>query len=205
MLQNWSGPVEQSYLGIGLRFSAIALLSTNALLAIFWKEITSLLNRGDLGKLEELFNKTILSIYIFTSLIVVLTLPWTSLLIDILLGDQYNNGLHNIYSFALPSTSILGSNHEHFLICCRMYKTTIRYWMCVFMLFSLISCYVILSPDLYFIRGFQLNSIGVAVNIVVCNLIFTNVSLYYIYKNLIGISYSLFNSLYSLYYYLLSF
>ena len=101
MLQNWSGSVEQSYLGIGLRFSAIALLSTNALLAIFWKEITSLFSRGELGKLEELFNKTILSIYIFTSLIVVLTLPWTSLLIDILLGDQYSNGFYTIFILLL--------------------------------------------------------------------------------------------------------
>ena len=182
MLQNWSGSVEQSYLGIGLRFSAIALLSTNALLAIFWKEITSLFSRGELGKLEELFNKTILSIYIFTSLIVVLTLPWTSLLIDILLGDQYSNGFYTIFILLLyPVHQCLGQITSTFLYAveCTKLQSVIG---CVFMLFSLISCYIILSPDLYFIRGFQLNSIGVAVNIVVCNLLFTNISLYYIYK-----------------------
>ena len=96
MLQNWFGSIEQSYFGIGLRFSGIALLATSALLAIFWKEVAVLHEKGDFNLLEELFNKTTFGLYIFTSIIVALILPWSSSIVEIFLGDEYSDGILTI-------------------------------------------------------------------------------------------------------------
>jgi len=184
MLQNWSGSVEQSYFGIGLRFSGIALLATSALLAIFWKEVAVLYKKGEFNLLEELFNKTILGLYIFTSIIVALILPWSSSIVEIFLGDEYSDGILTITILLIyPVHQCIGQITGSFLYAIEYTKLQSLIG-CIFMITSLFSCYILLSPNNHLFGGVQLGSFGLAINVVVINFIFTNITLYYIYKNL---------------------
>ena len=184
MLQNWSGSIEQAYFGIGLRFSGIALLATTALLAIFWKEVAVLHKKGDFNLLEELFNKTTLGLYIFTSIIVALILPWSSFIVEIFLGDEYSDGILTITILLIyPVHQCIGQITGSFLYAIEYTKLQSLIG-CIFMITSLLSCYILLSPNNLLLGGLKLGSVGLAINVVFMNIIFTNITLYYIYKKL---------------------
>ena len=182
MLQNWSGSVEQSYLGIGLRFSSIALLSTSALLSIFWKEVAVLYENNDLEKLEQIFSKTISSMYLITSIAVVFILPWSSSIINICLGSEYSEGILTITLLLLyPVHQCIGQITGSFLYAVEYTKLQ-SVIGCIFMLTSLLGYYIVLSPTFFSFEGFRLGSVGLACNIILMNIIFSNISLFYIYK-----------------------
>ena len=123
-----------------------------------------------------------MGLYFLTSLIVALVLPWLPTIIQLFLGEEYTDGIFTIILlFMYPVHQCIGQIAGSFLYAVEFTKPQSLIG-CIFMLTSLLSSYILLSPINISFFGYNLGSVGLAVNIVVMNFIFTNISLFYIYN-----------------------
>jgi O-antigen/teichoic acid export membrane protein len=89
MLQKWGGSNEQAFYTISYQFATISLIGTTSVLKIFWKEIAEAHQNSDQEKVRILFMKIMRGLYFLGAVSAGALIPWTSEIINIMLGEQY--------------------------------------------------------------------------------------------------------------------
>jgi len=56
LLQNFGGSAQQGYYAIGVRFSAMSLIATTAMLQVFWKEIAEANAQANMDRVRHLYS-----------------------------------------------------------------------------------------------------------------------------------------------------
>jgi len=176
MLQKWGGSVEQSYFAAAMQISGVVLLITTAILRIFWKEIAEANKSGDLDYVRFLYLKTFRLVYFAGCSFVGLLVPWTDEIVYLLLGEEYVDGsIALMIMLFYPVHQALGQ------INAAMYYATENVVPHIaigsfFMLLGLGASYFALAPQDAYIPGMSLGASGLAVKMVLIQVICVNVS-----------------------------
>ena len=182
MLQHWSGSTEQAYFGLAMRVSSIALLATNSLVKVFWKESALLAKEGKYNELFSIYKKSSSFLLAVSIFFVAAVHPFTEELIIYTLGHSYLGGFESMAVLLFyPIHQTLGQ-----LIGTLMYATeqTIAYSTIssIFMLVSIFSTCILLAPETFFIPGLHLGSLGLSIKVVILNILSVNVLNFYMCK-----------------------
>lgn len=180
MLQSFSGSVHQAYFGLAMRISSIGLLATTSLLKVFWKEGSELKGTRDFENLYKLLHQSLFFLYSVSCLIVSIFLPISDFLIYYLLGEEYMDGKLTFFILLFyPIHQTVGQVLGTFLY---SNELTRPYSLIssIIMVINLIATYFILAPNSFFVPGFGCNSVGLALKVVIFNIISTNILYHYI-------------------------
>lgn len=89
LLQHYSGAVAQGYFALGMQISLIGLLVTTALQNIFWREVAELQGSGNETRIRSVYIKTSRALLFTATVPIAFLIPWTSQIIEIILGQKY--------------------------------------------------------------------------------------------------------------------
>jgi O-antigen/teichoic acid export membrane protein len=180
MLQSFSGSEHQAYFGLAMRISSIGLLATTSLLKVFWKEGAELKETKDFPKLHKLLHQALFFLYLFSFLIVSILLPITDYLVYYLLGEQYLHGHLTFFILLLyPIHQSVGQVLGTFVYSNELTKPY-SILSSIITVINMVVTYFILAPNSFFIPGLGFNSVGLALKVVLLNIISTNILYHYI-------------------------
>lgn len=180
MLQNFGGAEEQGFYAIGYQFAVISLLATTSILQIFWKEIAEAQEQKNIERVGMLYHKVSGSLFMVGAIMSGFLIPWSGEIVDVVLGKAYTAAaLALAIMFLYPVHQSMGQ-----IIGTMFYATgkTKPYAVIgmAFMLISIPVSYIVLAPADARIPGFGLGSTGMAVKMVVLQLIGVNVLAWWI-------------------------
>jgi len=180
MLQHWGGASEQAYYAVALQFSSIALIATTSILRIFWKEIAEAKHQGDEEKVKKLYQKASRGLYFFGALLAGGMIPWSNEIISLVLGPTYSSGAFTLMlMFLYPVHQSMGQIGSTMLYATENTRLYVNIGLVV-MSISLIVVYFMLAPKDAFISGFGMASQGLALKMVVIQLISVNIIAWFI-------------------------
>ena len=182
MLQHWGGPSEQAYYAVAHQFAAVALLATTSILRIFWKEIAEAKHQGDKEKVKLLYQKVSKGLYFVGALTAGGLLPWAAEIITLLLGDVYADGIFTLMLMILyPVHQSIGQISGTMLLATEHTRIHVNIGY-VFLVTSIVAAYFMLAPESMAVPGLGLNSQGLALKMVIMQLIQVNVLAWFIAK-----------------------
>lgn len=180
MLQHWGGKSEQAYFSVALTFSSIALLATTSTLNIFWKEISEASHKNDEARVALLYQKFKHILFFSATFISCALIPWHKEIIKILVGESYNAGALSFMIMCLyPIHQTIGQVDGTLMYSTGETKLKMRITIW-FTIGSLLFTYLSLAPKTAFIPGLGLASIGMAIKMVLFQLICVNIINYII-------------------------
>ena len=183
-LQFVGGATEQGYYAIGHRFSAMALVATTSILQVFWKEISEAYDQNNFAKAANLYRNIQKKFFFVVAIFSVFFILNINEIISLFLGELYIDAaiplalmfLHTIFqSSGQISSTVLYSIGK---------TKTVSVSGIIFMLVSMITTYLFLAPDEFLIPGFDLGSKGLALKMVICNILVVNFYEYFSSKYL---------------------
>ncbi|VVB88564.1 Polysaccharide biosynthesis protein [uncultured archaeon] len=180
MLQNYSGSVEQGYYSIGSQFATISLLATTSILQIFWKEIAEAHERQDVERVKMLYSKVSRSLFMLGAIISGFLIPWSKEIINVTLGTAYAAAVPALaIMFLYPVHQSIGQivGTMYFAIGKTRPYSIIGV---VFMLISIPVTYFVIAPTEAFIPGLALGSTGMAIKMVILQLIGVDISAWWL-------------------------
>jgi O-antigen/teichoic acid export membrane protein len=178
LLQNYGGKVQQAFYSIGAQFSAVALLATSSILQVFWKEIAEAHHRGDHARTRLLYERISRGMFLVSAVVACFFMPWSGDVLRIVLGGPYVAGtttlaimlLYPIHqSMGLISTTTLNATERT--------RTPARVGT-VFMLVGMSITYWVLAPKDSAVPGLALGSVGLALKVIVLQIVHMNVLAY---------------------------
>lgn len=92
MLQIWGGNAEQSYYAIASNIMIIVTVVVVSIIRILWKEIAEAYHQGNIDLVKSLYQTTNRTIYLCAAFFIGASLPWTSEILNILVGSDYSAG-----------------------------------------------------------------------------------------------------------------
>jgi O-antigen/teichoic acid export membrane protein len=170
MLQEWGGAEEQAYHGIGLQFAAIPMIFTASVLKIFWKEIAEAKHLGDMQKLEYLYYRATRSLFFIGAIFAGLLSPWSREIILLFLGNEYLAGIIPLMLMLIyPVHQSFGQLASAMLFATENTKIQVILGM-IFATVGILVTFILLSPQ----AGFQLAAIGLALKLIVVQILEVN-------------------------------
>lgn len=175
LLQHYGGSVQQAYYSVGAQFSAIALLATTSILQIFWKEMAEAHHNGDAAKTRYLYHRVSHLLFFVGAMIAGYFLPFTGILLTRILGSPYAGGTLTLaVMFLYPIHQSMGQISSTMLYATERVSTQVMIASC-FMILSIIVTYFVLATSSARIPGLGLGSIGLALKMVVLQIIQVNI------------------------------
>lgn len=191
MLQNWGGSKQQAYYSIANHIAAVSLLATTSILRILWKEISEAKQKGDVQRIKFLYKKATRMLYFFGAFLAGGLIPWSYEIINILLGGEY---IGAVLTFSImifyPLHQSLGQINGTMLYATEKTRALSIIGLS-FLSSSIIVSYMFLAPETLIVPGLNLGSEGLAIKMVVMQLIFVNIMGYSVAK-LIGFKFDWF-------------
>ena len=191
MLQNWGGSKQQAYYSIANHIAAVSLLATTSILRILWKEISEAKQKGDVQRIKFLYKKATRMLYFFGAFLAGGLIPWSYEIINILLGGEYMGA---VLTFSImifyPLHQSLGQINGTMLYATEKTRALSIIGLS-FLSSSIIVSYMFLAPETSIVPGLNLGSEGLAIKMVVMQLIFVNIMGYAVAK-LIGFKFDWF-------------
>ncbi len=176
LLQNFGGGQQQGLYAIGHRFSMVTLLATSSMLAIFWKEIAEALENKNMERLKSLYRRISRFLYTLCALLIGFLVPWSSELIRVFLGPEYQAGvrvLEVMFIFSVHAT--LGQVNGAMLLATSKTRALLMLGA-IFMGASIPISYWVQAPADALIAGLELGALGMALKVTVLNIMRVNVT-----------------------------
>ncbi|MDG1973787.1 MAG: hypothetical protein P8I26_01975 [Flavobacteriaceae bacterium] len=182
MLQTWGGSEHQAYFGIANQYAAIVLLATVSIIKPFWKEIAEANKKKDFKLVKKLYQNSTRLLF-FVSLIVSLPLlPYADDILFISLGDSYAEGSMTFTIMLLyPIHQSIGQINGTMFYATEKTRPYVI-GNIIFMIFSILFTIIVLAPKNFLIPGLSLGSEGVALKLVLLQLIQVNIFSWYLSK-----------------------
>ena len=182
LLQIFGGSIEQGYYAVGLRFSSIILIVTTSITQIFWKEISDLIEKKEDLKVAILYEKTSQIFFVTSMILSAFLIANTNEIILVTLGENFEpaiipTSLMFFYSVHqswgnLTGTMLLSTENTKMLSKIGIYH----------MVLSMFFLYFLIAPNSTLIPGLELGSLGVALKMVLGNIVFVNFSAFFVAK-----------------------
>lgn len=180
LLQIYGGGVQQAYYAVGAQFSGIALIATSSILSIFWKEIAEAHHRGDRARVGKLYRKVSRLLFLVGAMIAGFLIPWSEPLLRLMLGAAYAGGAMTMaIMFLYPVHQSMGQIGGTMLLATERVSLQVIIGI-VFMVVSMAVTYLVLAPGNATVPGLGLAAGGLALKMVVMQLIQVNVIAYII-------------------------
>lgn len=174
LLQHYGGSNEQAYYAVAKQFSIISFIATTSILRILWKEVAEANEQGNNTKVQFLYERTHRILCVFGATISCFLIPWTSEIIQFLLGEEYA-GASVVLALMLIATiyQSLGQVNSVMYFSIELIRHYVIIGM-IIMLVSLIISYLFLAPSNAVIPGLGLASTGLAMKMVILQFIAVN-------------------------------
>lgn len=174
LLQNFGGAAEQGYYGIGYQFAIVSLLATTSLLNIFWKEIAEAKENQDQERIQSLYKKVCRFLFMTGAVLSGFLIPWSEEIIRLCLGSSYLAGSSTLAIMLFyPIHQSLGQITGTLLMASSRTKTVAALQSAVLVVSIPIS-YLVLAPPDAWVPGLGLGSQGLALKMVVLQIIGVN-------------------------------
>ncbi|MDD2806178.1 MAG: lipopolysaccharide biosynthesis protein [Elusimicrobiales bacterium] len=183
MLQRFGGAIQQGFYQVSYQFASISVLATASILNIFWKETAEAVRRKDMARVERLFRKVSRSLYFFGALLSGFLIPWSGEIVRVFLGGNYASAVSVLaLMFLYPVHQALGQIATTLLLAVEKTRQYFYISLAV-MLFSFPAAYFLLAPPAWAVPGLGLGAIGLALKMVLVNIVSVNLILWVIAKN----------------------
>lgn len=180
LLQNYGGSVEQAYYAVGAQISAVSLIATTSILRIFWKEIAEVHHQGDHARTGMLYQKVSRLLFLVGAVIAGYFIPWSEALLQKIPGAAYAGGATTLaIMFLYPVHQSMGQIGGTMLYATERVSLQVITGI-VFMIASMGVTYLVLAPKDAAVPGLGLASEGLAIKMVVMQLIQVNIVAYII-------------------------
>lgn len=180
MLQAFGGPAQQGYFAFGSQFAAVSLLATSSILSVFWKEIADAIGRGDRPRVRMLHWRVTRSLYVVSAWLSCALIPHSREILHWTAGPAYEAGaLALALLLLIPVHQSLGQIQGAFLFAS---EDTRAYAMIgiATMIASIPLAYAMLAPRAGSIPGLGLGAVGLALKMIVLQLVSVNVQGWFI-------------------------
>ncbi len=178
LLQRFGGAEQQGFFAVGQQFSNIALIATTSILKVFWKEIAEAQGRQDNQRTQHLFTSISRGLFFAAAWISCLLIPYSREILSWTVGSGYELAwLCLAIMFLYPVHQALGQIHGTFFLA----RSDTRSHACIGLFMMVISIpvtYFVLAPGL--LGGLGLGAVGLAVKMVMLQLIGVNLQAYVI-------------------------
>jgi O-antigen/teichoic acid export membrane protein len=183
LLQHYGGSIEQAYYHIAVQFALVSLLATTTIINILWKEVAEANENGDKQKIYQLYDKVIHILYVFSAIVSGFLIPWTSEILLLLFGSAYVDGVIVMSIMLLyPIHQSLGQIVGVMFMALEMTKDYVVI-NSVILLSGMVFSYLILAPSNAIVPGFGLASTGLALKMVLLQIIGVNLSMWWLAKS----------------------
>lgn len=182
LLQFFGGPKQQGYFSVGQQFAAISLLATTSVLRVFWKEVAEARQQNDHARTRRLYESASRGLFFLAAWVSCMLIPFSR---DILLwtvGPSYQVAwLAFACLLVYPIYQTIGQLQGVFFYA----SSDTGYYAkvgLVIMALSLPLTYIMLAPRTAAIRGLGLGALGVALKMLVVQIVGVNLQAYVISK-----------------------
>lgn len=180
LLQRFGGAVQQGFYSIGLRFSSICLIATTSMLSVFWKEIADASESGNKERLYYLYIKISRGLYFIGAVGVCFLIPFSREILVFLLGEKYEMGWPCVtIMFLFPAHQALGQINGTYFYATAQTRLYSKIGI-IMMILSIPITYFVLASRSSIVPGLDLGSLGMALKIVVLQIIGVNLYIYFI-------------------------
>jgi O-antigen/teichoic acid export membrane protein len=182
LLQRFGGAVQQGFYSVGLRFSAICLIATTSMLKVFWKEIAEANELGNKERLHYLYTKISRGLCFVGAAGACFLIPFSREILVFFLGPKYEAGwLCLAIMFLFPiHQSLVQINGVY---CKATAQTKLRSKMgIIMMIISIPVTYFVLASSSNIIPGLGLGSVGLALKMVILQIVAANILAYFVCK-----------------------
>jgi len=180
MLQSWGGAIEQSYYAIAKQFGVVVFLATSSILNIAWKEVAEAYQKGNIRQVERLYKTISHGLYLVGALIAGYLIPWASEILQLTVGDGYIAGA-TVFMVMLfyPIHQSMGQVGGMMLYATS--RTRLKAILGIVTMFvGITTSYFMMSPIDSVIPGFGMGSKGLALKMVVVQVVEVNLLAWFI-------------------------
>jgi len=182
-LQLIGGSVQQGYFGLSDRLGSLAFIFTSAMTPLITREFAHAYEENDIQRTRYLFNRIKIFLFIATVTGCFLSIQSKNV-IGIVGGNAFKNAFIPISIMALyPIHQTFGQLSAALLLATGRTKIYSNIGIST-MLLSLPFTYILLAPKDYLIPGLNLGATGLAIKMVILQVIATNIQLYFNMKYL---------------------
>ena len=180
MLQTWAGSKEQAYFSVAQQISGISLLITASLIRLFWKEIAEAFHNGDMQSVRNIYINTKKNMFFVSAFIAAGAMPWGEEILLLLFGSEYVLAGTVFVSMMFYSIhQSIGQLEGAFVMASGHTKIGMLFNMLMTPMGPLVS-FLLLSPGLLNMPGLNLGATGLAIKLIIFQLISVNVLSYLI-------------------------
>jgi len=183
LLQHYGGSIEQAYYSVAVQFSLVSLMATTSILKILWKEVAEANENGDKQKIYQVYDKATHILFVFSAVVSGFLIPWANEILTLLFGSAYVGGVVVMSIMLLyPIHQSLGQIVGVMFMALEMTKVYVII-NSVILISGIITAYFILAPSDAIVPGFGLASNGLALKMVLLQIIGVNLSMWWLKKN----------------------
>lgn len=180
LLRHFGGAEEQAFYTIAAQLSAISLIATTSVMKIFWKEVAEAQHLGNEQRVYHLFTSIGKRLYLFAAAVSGMLIPWSEELVLVMLGEAYLGGVAALgIMLFYPVHQSMGQLVGSMFYAIEKTRTYVSLGL-IFMLVSIAFAFFILLPESSY--GLGMGSEGLAVKMVIAQIVSVNVGLYLLYR-----------------------
>ena len=182
LIQHFGGAEQQGYLAVAQQFANVSLLAASSLSRVFWKEVAEAQERGDEQRVRRLYQSISRMVYVAGAWVSCLIIPYSRQVLIWTVGREYSSAalplsLMLFYPIHQSFSQIQGA----FLYAIR--KTDIYTQIGLMnMVLSIPVTYLLLASPSAWFPGLGLGAVGVALKMVLLQVIAVTVQSYLIAK-----------------------
>lgn len=180
LLQRYSGSVQQGYYSVALRLSSVALLMTSAVIQVMWKEIAEAHAARNMARVRQLRMISSRGLCFMSAVLAGAVLPFARDVLAATLGEAYSEAL--LPFCLLLIYPIYQAKHvvdDTALLAIGEMKIRSRIAVAYFTV-SIVTSFLFVAPRTASIPGLGLGATGLALKIVVCQVLQANAANYFI-------------------------
>lgn len=171
LLQRFGGAIQQGFFAIGQQFANVSLIATTSILRVFWKEIAEARQLENHQRVRFLYSTVTRTLYFSAAWISCLLIPYSREILILTVGKGYEKAwLCLALMWLYPVHQTIGQIQGTFFFASgetRSYaKIGIGLMVC-----SIPVTYLLLAPRAAIVPGLALGSVGLAIKMVVLQLV----------------------------------
>jgi O-antigen/teichoic acid export membrane protein len=180
LLQRFGGAEQQGFFAIGQQVANISLIATTSILRVFWKEVAEALHRQDHKRVRALYGSVSRSLFFVGASISCLLIPYSREILTRTVGIGYDRAWPCLaIMFLYPVHQSLGQIQGTFFYASEDTKSYARIGLLT-MALSIPISYFILAPRSAAIGGLGLGAVGLAIKMVLLQIVGVNLQVYVI-------------------------
>jgi len=171
LLQRFAGAAQQGYFSIAQQLSTVSLLVTSAVLSVFWKEVAAAREASDADRVARLFRITTRSLFFASCWLCCLLAPFSREVLVFTVGRGYERAWLSLILLLLYPAYQTVSQIQSVLFYATSETKAYAAFGILMMIVSLPAAYFLLAPSDAAVRGLGLGAFGVALKMLVVQVI----------------------------------